>query len=226
MNKPHKYWIALCMALIIAGCAPVTKSTRPGASPLPSYPGARNLYDSVNLLTRNLVASTHGKRIGKIAVVDFVGPNGNITALGEYISDKVGVELFSYKAFSQIMSRERATQQLRARAKAPGALFDQNAVAEFGKTIGADGMVMGTIKDMGEVLDVTAKIVESATGRIQGAADVRLLKDKAISTLLNERRTATVSQILLLYPRSSSKIFIPRWFFALVTDKLRVVRRL
>jgi len=59
--------------------------------------------------------------------------------------------------------------------------------------IGVDSMVIGNIEDLGSFFDVTAKIVASGTGRIQGMADVRVVKDEATAGLVSKARTAVLT---------------------------------
>ncbi|MCD6186314.1 MAG: DUF4384 domain-containing protein [Deltaproteobacteria bacterium] len=66
-------------------------------------------------------------------------------------------------------------------------------MTKYGRMIGVGSMVIGVVKDMGSYLDVTAKIVQSETGWIQGAADVRVIKDEAVMGLMGRQKTAVLT---------------------------------
>lgn len=113
--------------------------------------------------------------------------------LGEHISDKVSVSLFSSGVFSDFMERKQLKQVLLGLKSEHSGYFDQSTVQQFGKMIGVDSMVIGTIEDLGSVVDVTAKIVQSGSGRLLGMADVQLVKDVSVSKLLHKQRTAVLT---------------------------------
>ena len=177
----------------VSGCAPSTTGTQTAVPPKGSYSEARYLRQGINDLAEKLVTSTQGKPVGKIAVADFVGPGSEVYVLGEYISDKVSVGLFSSGAFPDFMERRQLKQVLLSLKAEHSGYFDQGTVQQFGKMIGVNSMVIGTIEDLGDVVDVTAKIVQSGSGRLLGVAGVQLVKDVSVSKLLHKQRTATLT---------------------------------
>jgi Curli production assembly/transport component CsgG. len=178
-------------SLAFSGCA--TTGTFPTSASAPSYAKTQHLYKGIDLLADKLIASMGQHTVGKLAVADFKGPEDITTALGEYISDKLSIRLYSSGAFQDFMERKELKQILTSRKVEYGGYFDQNTVKKFGKMIGVDSMVIGAIKDMGTFVDVTAKIVNSETGRLQGIADVSLKKDATVTELINRIRAATLT---------------------------------
>jgi Curli production assembly/transport component CsgG. len=178
-------------SLAFSGCA--TTGTFPTSASAPSYAKTQHLYKGIDLLADKLIASMGQHTVGKLAVADFKGPEDITTALGEYISDKLSIRLYSSGAFQDFMERKELKQILTSRKVEHGGYFDQNTVKKFGKMIGVDSMVIGAIKDMGTFVDVTAKIVNSETGRLQGIADVSLKKDATVTELINRIRAATLT---------------------------------
>ncbi|MBW2011965.1 MAG: hypothetical protein JRG68_03390 [Deltaproteobacteria bacterium] len=154
---------------------------------------AQNLYAGVKTLSHDLIRLSEGKNVGKIAVTDFIGPGNDICALGEHISDKLTTSLFASGAFPEVMERKQLKELISARIIETSGHFDSQTVPLFGEMIGADSLVIGSIEDMGSFLDVTAKMIESATGRLQSMADVRIIKDNAAEKLLALQRTADIS---------------------------------
>lgn len=190
MSKPFIFHVFLLALWLATGCVPATTVTKPAP---PAYVEAKHLREGLNVLTEKLISSSAQYKVGRIAVADFIGPGDGVTALGEHISDKVSVALFSSGAFPDLVERKQLKQVLLTKEKEISGYFDQRTVQQFGNMIGVDSMVIGAIEDLGSFFDLTAKIVESSTGRLQGMADVRLIKDDAIMGLLQRERTATLT---------------------------------
>jgi len=191
MGKRLWPFVILGFIWFCAGCA--TTSTVPSSAPPPSYAEALNLYEGVNALADRLIASAGQRTVGKIAVLDFSGPGDTVTTLGEHISDKLSVRLFSSGAFPDFMERKELKRVLLSLKTEGGGYIDQATAKKFGKMIGIDSMVIGSIADMGSFIDVTARIIEAETGRLQGMADVRLEKDQTVTGMITQVRTATLT---------------------------------
>ena len=189
MNQRLYLAALLCLMLAFSGCA-----TIPGAAKKPpAYAQAKHIFEAVDFLAEKLTASSGQGEIKKIAVADFTGPGETITGIGEYFSDKLTIKLFASGRFSDVMERKQLKQIISSIKIEHSGYFDQNSVTKYGKMIGVDSMVIGAVKDMGSYLDVTAKIVQSKTGRIQGAADVRVIKDESVKNLIRRQKTATLT---------------------------------
>lgn len=157
---------------------------------------AYGLGEAMQVVTAKLVKSVGEKDAGKIAVADLIGPGGVISGLGEYLSDKVSVKLFESGRFPAFMERRQLKQVLAGIKMENSGYFDQETVSKFGKMIGVDCMVIGTIKDLGSYYDVTAKIVQSESGAILAVADVMLRRDTATDRLVAQQRTATLTIVV------------------------------
>ena len=189
MNRKFCLAGLLCLIAVFSGCATAPVSTiKP-----PEYAQAKQLFEAVDFLAEKLMASSGQREIGKIAVADFTGPDEIITGIGEHFSDKLTLKLFASGKFSDVMERKQLKQIISSIKIEHSGYFDQNTVTKYGKMIGVDSMVIGTVKDMGSFLDVTAKIVQSKTGRIQGAADVRVIKDESVMGLMGRQKRAVLT---------------------------------
>lgn len=181
----------LCIGLM--ACQTTSQSIKPSGS----SKKALDLYTANEVIAARLIESAKGSQnidlASKVAVADFVGPNDRLTGLGSYMAEKLSVTLFNSGAFSEFMERRQLKQVIEAHKGELSGYFDQNTVQQFGKMIGVDAMVIGTIKDLGSFLDVTAKIVESGTGRIIALSDVRVKKDETTESLINQTQTATLT---------------------------------
>lgn len=190
-----RFWTLLlsCLvALFSNACQTGSHSIKP-----PSYAKAVHLYDGVEAIAAKLTESAQQSQktgqIQKVAVADFIGPHDRLSGLGEYMADKISVRLFGTGVFPDIMERRQLKQVLQSRKGELSGYFDQSTVKQFGKMIGIDSMVIGTIKDLGGFLDVTAKIVHAESGRILSLADIRIKKDRTTQGLLAKQNTATLT---------------------------------
>jgi len=208
MNKRAIMAISLMVFLGLMGCTAGTYSTKTGTSSPPKYAEALNLYSGLEVLSEKLINSTKSsanvQNIHKIAVADFTGPGDKITGLGEHISDKLSVRMFASGVFPDFMERRQLKQVLQTHKNELSGYFDRDTVKKFGKMIGIDSMVIGIIEDLGSFFDITAKIVESESGRILGMADVRLIKDDTTLGLVGKRKYAALS--ISVDPAVSGKV--------------------
>lgn len=188
----HLLLPALLLALTVSACQTGSQSVRQN-----SYGQTMHLYDAIDAIAADLIESARQSErittVRKIAVADFVGPGERMTLLGDYISEKISVRIFGSGAFPDFMERRQLKQILQARHDELSGYFDQETVKQFGKLIGIDAMVVGSIKDLGGLMDVTAKIVESETGRIIGLADARVRNDATTDSLLAQHQVATLT---------------------------------
>lgn len=145
---------------------------------------ALSLNQKIDQLAGQLIKATDRAGEKKVAVLYFLGPNGRVTSLGEHLSDKLSVNLYQSGAFNQMLERKQLKQVVSAKTEELSGYFDLSTVHVYGQMIGVDSMVIGTIEDLGDSVDVTAKVVSSKTGRILGMADLNIVKTEAIETLL------------------------------------------
>lgn len=190
----YLFSICLCVVLCLAsGCASTGSISKKPIQDSSLQSKAKYLHEGIDELAKKLISSSSRYQVGKIAVADFIGPGEQVSVLGEYISDKVSIALFSSGIFSEFMERKQLKQMLQARKREISGYFDQQTVPKFGKLIGVDSMVIGAIEDLGTIFDVTVKIVESETGRLQGMADICIIKDDTVIELLRKQSTATLT---------------------------------
>lgn len=178
----------LCCLVLFACAKPV-----PDQPPFPAPPGAVSLDEAIDRLAASLVETSQSQQFGRVAVADFVGPDRRITALGEYIADKLSVKLFASQRFPEMMERRLLKEILAGRKQEMSGYFDQSSVQQFGALLGVDSMVVGSIQELGGAFDVTVRIVESGTGRLQGMADAKVRRDATVKELLTRPQSATLT---------------------------------
>lgn len=160
------------------------------------HPQTHSLNAAMPLLVDGLVTSLGQRQAGKITVADLIGPEDTITGLGEYISEKISVKLFSSGRFPDFMERRQLKQVIAAIKMENSGYFDRETASKFGKMIGVDAMVIGVVKDLGAYYDVTVKMVQSETGAVLAMSESMLAKDEATSKLTAMQGTTTLTVIV------------------------------
>lgn len=166
--------LVMFLFIFLGGCAANNKLSHKSYS----------IADGVDQLSAELIKSMDIKKAGKVAVLYFDGPNGSITKLGEYLTDKLSVKLFQSRSFPGMMERRQLKQVLEAKKEELSGYFDPNTVHKFGQMIGVDSVIIGTIKDFGTTLEITTKVISSETGMIMGIADISVINDEFMQSRL------------------------------------------
>ncbi len=193
MKKTTAFFLFLSIFSIfqLTACAPMKQHGPENSSG--SFEEAVPLNQGIKNLSLRLEASVRNRQAGRITVADFVGPGNSVHAFGRHVADKIAVRLFASGAFPEFMERNQLKQVLQGLKHEHSGYFDQNTVQQFGKMLGVDSMVIGRIEDMGPVMDVTAKIVQAGTGRLLGMADVQIVKDESVRSLMNRQNTSSLT---------------------------------
>ena len=184
------FLLIACLAHFIS-CAPTQKTSQIEQQ----HPQAVSLMQAPDKLAQKLISSTGRRESGRVGVLGLTGPDSNITKFGEYLSDKLSGALYQSGAFQSFVERRQLRRVQLAHGKEFGIRFDQKTVEEFGQTLGTDSLVIGTIRDLGQVYDVTAKIVSSAKGEILGQAGIVIKKNSDAESLAGKtmRGSLTIS---------------------------------
>ncbi|TBR24328.1 hypothetical protein EPO15_04300 [bacterium] len=122
----------------------------------------------------------------RVAVLPFRGLDPSLDAEGEAISERLlsylygrdGVVLIERSRLQQVMSEMSLGQT--------GAL-DAKSAAELGRLSGAQALVVGTVSRAPKGLDLSARVVDVASGRLLAAATARLPKASNLSVAPSPR---------------------------------------
>jgi TolB-like protein len=90
-----------------------------------------------------------------------------------------------------VVEREKMEQVLNELGKSFSGMIDSSTAAEIGKMLGVEAIVVGTIADMGNSVDLRARLVDVEKGAAITAAQIDVVKDPTITIILsNGRRKA------------------------------------
>ena len=121
------------------------------------------------------------KKVSRIAITEFT--------YGDEFNDFTrNVQDILYTNLIQrgmtVVEREKMEQVLNELGKGFSGMIDSSTAAEIGKLLGVEAIVVGTVADMGNSVDLRARLVDVEKGAAITAAQIDVVKDPTIAGLL------------------------------------------
>jgi TolB-like protein len=91
-----------------------------------------------------------------------------------------------------VVEREKMEQVLNELGKSFSGMIDSSTAAEIGKLLGVEAIVVGTVADMGNSVDLRARLVDVEKGAAITAAQIDVVKDPTITGLLGSGIRSTI----------------------------------
>lgn len=127
------------------------------------------------------------QQIRTIAVLDFTDLQGTVTELGRFLAEELSADLVIGQKQFDVIDRANLKRLLDENKLSRSGLVSPEAIKRLGKMAGADALVTGMVTPMGNSLRVSARIINTETARIVGAAQVNIDKTPEMSELLRAR---------------------------------------
>jgi TolB-like protein len=122
------------------------------------------------------------KKVTRVAITEF-------TYADEYNSFTRNVQDMLYTSLIQrgmtVVEREKMEQVMEELAQSFSGMIDTSTAAEIGKMLGVEAVIVGTVADMGNSVDLRARLVDVEKGTAITAAQVAVVKDPMISDILS-----------------------------------------
>ena len=173
--------LLLCSVMVsITGCSTLPFGKQPDMVTDTSYSNAR-----VTILVEQLVPNST-KRIRRAAPFDNVNPDGLVSQLARYLTEKTGEVAVSNKSF-QVVSRGKTLDSLTKNGIPNDGKLDRESAKKLGESLGVDTVILGLITDLqkGSNVDVTLKAIDTQGGNVISAASVDMIRSKQIQSLLS-----------------------------------------
>ncbi len=151
---------------------------KPTPLPEPKIHAEEDILKAVENLAEDLIATLdmkHPTYRPRIAVADLLGPGRNHTRLGRFLAEKLTTRFVKLHRFERILERHLLRDLLQQQKLEMTGYFDQDTVKEVVGKIGMEAFVTGVITDMGNNLDINARIIDH-NGDILSAADMQIPK--------------------------------------------------
>jgi len=106
-----------------------------------------------------------------IAVADFINDDGMVSKLGRYTAEKL-TPYFTRSDQFQVLERALIDKVIAEQRFQVSAFVDESSTQEFGKLLGAETIVSGTISELNDVFYFNAKVVDVTYGKLLTSIDV------------------------------------------------------
>ena len=178
----------LAMTLTCLGAAPVA-AQRPAAPVAAQQP--LSMDRAIEQVGGELSNALRGERRLRLAVSDLLDLHGVTTVLGRYVAERLTTRLSTGASWYSVMERRRVGQVLDELNFGAYDLIQAANARRFGRMIGVDAIVVGTLSVFPERVDVDVRIVDIESSQILGAAQATMRRTSGMSSMLMAVRTDT-----------------------------------
>ncbi len=110
--------------------------------------------------------------------------DGNVTSLGQGIQESLITALLSKGM--KVVERSQLEQVLAEQKLGYSGLVKLDSAKKLGELLGADSIVLGSLRDLGETVDVNARLVALESGTGLSAAQTRIAKTQVVAQQLGQ----------------------------------------
>jgi hypothetical protein len=107
--------------------------------------------------------------------------------LGRYIASRITTRLAQSRKFF-VVERQRLTQVLTELKFSMSDLVDPAKAKQLGRMVGVEAIVVGTLSDLGDYVDIDARMIDIETSRTFFGTTVTLKKDQTITQMMERGR--------------------------------------
>lgn len=171
------------------------------------------MTDGIKDLATQIAGSVAKEQKKKIAVLPFKELDGQTTVLGTYLAEELVTNLFNVGNVD-IVERAMLDKLLGEQKLEQTGAIDPATAQKVGKIAGVDAIVTGSVTDFQSFIAVNCRVIDTTSGRIFAAAQVKIVKDddvkKALSMTVGGKAPAPASAppATPAKPKSSGK---PSW---------------
>lgn len=144
---------------------------------------AQDVRTGVEQLAGQIIKGAPEGRQIRVAVVDFPNLQGITSDLGRYIANRLTTRLAQSPKFF-VIERQRLGQILAELKFSMSDLVDPAKAKQLGRMFGVEAIVVGTVSDLGNQVDIDARIIEIEVNRMLLGATVTISKDPTVTALL------------------------------------------
>jgi len=192
MSKSRGRWIVRIAFLAI------------GLAMFPAGTQAADLKEGVEQLAVQLGKSVPEGRTLRVAVTDFPDLQGVTSDLGRYVAERLTTRLSAETRKFRVVERRRLGLVLAELKFSMSDLVDPTKAKQLGKMLGVEGLVTGSLSDLGNVVEVDARVIEIETNNVLPGVTVAISKDQVVAQLIAVGRTAPPSPGVAAAPGPSA----------------------
>ncbi len=165
----------LLSLLVVTGCA---TSPEDDMNVYEFNEGMRSLASGLEEGYDAAAPATFGNDVGRkrLAVLRLVNDDGTAGPIGREVANSLQVQLFDPARFS-LLERERVDSLLSEFSFGETGLVEELTTSELGNLLGAEVVVVGTVRPGAETATISARIVDLESGEILGIGQVVVYTD-------------------------------------------------
>jgi TolB-like protein len=145
--------------------------------------GPKVLADGIASLAADIGAKVAKEQKHRVAVLPFRELDGSTIRLDSYLSEELLTAFFSAGKF-QVVERNLLDKLLGEIKLGKTGVIDPATAQHVGKVAGADAIVIGTTTLLKSSVSVNCRLIDVQTGLVFSAAQVRIVVDDDVKTLL------------------------------------------
>lgn len=169
---------------------------------------AVDLREGLDQMAAQLAKGAPEGKQFRVAVADFPDLQGVISDLGRFIANRLTTRLVQNPKFS-VIERQRLNQVLGELKFSISDLVDPNKAKQLGRMVGVEGLVVGAVSDLGNQVDIDARMIEIESNKMLLGATITISKDPTVTALLERGREMSAPPSIGGGPMGSPMIAAP-----------------
>lgn len=148
---------------------------------------AANFREKIEELAAELVRGLPAGRSLRIAVADLPDLRGATSDFGRFTAERLATRLAQAGRFT-VIERRRLSQVLGELKFSMSDLVDPAKARRLGQMLGVEALVVGSISDLGNQVDVDLRVIEIETNRMMLGTSTTITKDQVVAELMKAGR--------------------------------------
>ena len=132
------------------------------------------------------------KKLKRLVVGQFTYNQG-VNQLTKDLQEKL-VTAFASRGM-QVVERDKLEKVLEELKLGYSGLVDMDSAKKIGELLGAEGIILGTISDMGNEISLNGRLVDISSGNTLSAGEVNLVKTPLVQQLLETKIEGEVARV-------------------------------
>src|SRR5208337_2085562 len=155
------------------------------AQSTPAQIGAVPLAQGIAGLADMLAKGVPEGHTMTVAVTDFPDLSGQTCNLGRYVAERL-TTLLSQHPQCRLIERRRLDMVLQELKFSMSELVDPTKARRLGQMLGVQGLVLGSVTDLGGTVDVDARIIDIQTNVSLPGASASIVQDEVTKRLISD----------------------------------------
>ncbi|MBI4666008.1 MAG: hypothetical protein HY751_06340 [Nitrospinae bacterium] len=188
MRKILVFSASIFLITGMAGCAAVNPAmVSLGLAEAPPPVTDSVYFNKQTDLLLDRIRASQTKTFRRVAALDFINPNGQVSELGRYLTGKFSERALAKQSFK--VTPQGQVREALAKLKITSVTeLTREQAEKLGTELDVDAIATGMVADLqkGSDVDLTVKIIHSASGEMVSAGSVNIYRSKQVQTLIQQ----------------------------------------